>query len=268
VIFKVAVAGLGAIGLPVARALHRGIPGFELIGIAANRRDLAERRLVEHGIAMSVATIDDLVKIADIVVECVPNRAFRSIAEPTLNAGRLLVTVSGAALLDAPDLIALAERHGARIILATGALLGLDAVRAAAEGTIHSAKITSRKPPLALRGAPYLDHHPVDLAAIAEATQIFNGSARDAARGFPANVNVAAALSLAGIGPDRTMVEVWADPTVTRNIHTIEIDADSAHFTMTVEGVPSDENPATGRLTPLSVIAALRSLGNTLRVGS
>jgi aspartate dehydrogenase len=268
VIFKTAVVGLGAIGLPVARALHRGIPDFTLVGIAANRRAHAERRLAEHGIAVPVTTIDTLVAMADIVVDCAPARAFRAIAEPTLAAGRLLVTVSGAALLEAPELIALAEQHGARIILASGALPGLDAVRAAAEGTIHTVRIVSRKPPLSLRGAPYLDDHPIDLAAIDRPTQIFSGSAREAARAFPANVNVAAALSLAGIGPDRTVAEVWADPMVTRNVHVIEVDADSAHFTMTIEGVPSDENLATGRLTPLSVIAALRSLGNTLRVGS
>ena len=100
-----------------------------------------------------------------------------------------------------------------------------------------------------------------------EPTRIFDGSARDGARGFPANVNVAAALSLAGIGPDRTRLEIWADPTVTRNTHTIELDADSVRFTMTIENVPS-ENPRTGRITPLSVIAALRGLTSTLRVGT
>ena len=81
-------------------------------------------------------------------------------------------------------------------------------------------------------------------------------------------MNVAAALALAGIGPDRTEIEIWADPTVTRNIHTIEVDADSARFSMTIEGVPSADNPATGRITPLSVIAALRSLSAPLRVGT
>ncbi len=89
-----------------------------------------------------------------------------------------------------------------------------------------------------------------------------------AAAGFPANVNVAAALSLAGLGPDETMIEIWADPTVTRNTHNIKVDSDATRFEMTIEGVPSLENPATGMLTPLSVIATLRGLVSPMRVGT
>ncbi len=96
---------------------------------------------------------------------------------------------------------------------------------------------------------------------------MFEGSARDGARGFPANVNVAAALALAGIGPDRTRLEIWADPTVTRNTHTIEVEADSARFRMTIENIPS-ENPRTGRITALSVIACLDGLVAPLRIGT
>jgi aspartate dehydrogenase len=96
---------------------------------------------------------------------------------------------------------------------------------------------------------------------------VFAGSAREAAAGFPANVNVAAALSLAGIGPDRTSMEIWADPSLERNCHTIEIDSDSARFTVSIENIPS-ENPKTGRITALSVLAALRKIHTPLRVGS
>ena len=96
---------------------------------------------------------------------------------------------------------------------------------------------------------------------------MFSGTAREAAAGFPANVNVAAALSLAGIGPDLTTIDIWADPTVTRNCHTIEVDADSARLTMTIENIPS-ENPKTGRITALSALAALRKLNAPLRVGT
>jgi aspartate dehydrogenase len=265
---NVAIAGLGAIGLPVAHALHQGIDGLRLVGVIAGRRDIAEHRLHEAGIAVPIADAAAMAAEADIIVECVPARAFRSIAEPVVTAGRMLVTVSGAGLLEASDLIALAERKNARIVLVTGALLGLDAVRAAAEGLIHSVRMTSRKPPKSLRGAPYLAAHRIDVDAIDHATRVFQGTAREGARGFPANVNVAAALSLAGIGPDKTMLEIWADPEVTRNIHTIEVDADSARFTMTIENVPSAENPSTARITALSVIAALRGLGSTLRIGS
>jgi aspartate dehydrogenase len=265
---KVGIAGLGTIGLPVAQALKRGIAGLELVAVASGRRDRAEQRLRDAGIAVPVVSIDELVRMAEVVVECVPAKAFRGVAEPALRAGRLLVTVSGAAMLESPELVELAERSGGRIVLVTGALLGLDAVRAAAEGEIRSVRIVSRKPPRSLRGAPYLEAHRIDVEGFTQATRVFEGSAREGARGFPANLNVAAALSLAGIGPDRTRLEIWADPPVTRNIHTIEVDADSARFTMTIENVPSLENPATGRITPLSILAALRGLVSPLRVGS
>jgi len=265
---RTAIVGLGTIGLPVACAIERGIPGLSLVAVASRRREVAEQRLAAAGIRAPVLPLADVVAMADIVVECAPAKEFRSIAEPVLKAGRTLVTVSGAALLDAFDVVELAQRHNAHITLVTGALLGLDAVRAAVEGDVSFVRMISRKPPLSLRGAPYLDTNRIDVGAIVTATRVFKGSAREGAQGFPANFNVAAALSLAGIGPDRTELEIWADPAVTRNVHTIEVEADSARFTMTIENVPSAENPATGRITPLSIIAALRNLTAPLRVGS
>ena len=111
------------------------------------------------------------------------------------------------------------------------------------------------------------DVYKIDIDDIQEPLKIFDGSAREAAIGFPANLNVAVALSLAGIGPDKTHLEIWADPTVTRNCHVIEVDADSARFTLSIENVPS-ENPKTGKIVALSVLATLRKLGATLRVGT
>jgi aspartate dehydrogenase len=146
--------------------------------------------------------------------------------------------------------------------------LGLDAVRAAAEGPVDSVTIESRKPPRGLEGAPYLVEHGIEVRGITAPKLVFRGNARDAAAGFPANVNVAAALALAGIGPLRTSVEIWADPNVTRNTHTIRVDAQAARFTMTIENVPSEENPRTGQITALSMLACLRGLVSTLKVGT
>ncbi len=117
-------------------------------------------------------------------------------------------------------------------------------------------------------GAPYLEANGIDVSGLSEPKCVFTGTAREAARGFPANVNVAAALALAGIGPDRTTVEIWADPTVTRNTHRIEVEAEAARLLLQVENVPSAENPRTGRLTALSVIAALKKLSSPLAIGT
>jgi aspartate dehydrogenase len=127
--------------------------------------------------------------------------------------------------------------------------------------------MVTRKPPRSLAGAPYLEANGISVEGLNGPKCVFCGNARDAAAGFPANVNVAAALSLAGIGPDRTIMEIWADPTVDRNCHVIEIDSDSARFKLSIENIPS-ENPRTGRITALSVLAALRKLQSPMRVGT
>jgi aspartate dehydrogenase len=118
-----------------------------------------------------------------------------------------------------------------------------------------------------LLGAPFLVEQGIDIAGITEPKLIFKGSPREAAIGFPANLNVAVSVSLAGIGPDRTTLEIWADPHIDRNTHRVEVDADSASFTMEIRNIPSD-NPKTGRITALSVLSALRKLTGPLRVGT
>ena len=263
----VALAGLGAIGMVLAQRLNAGIPGLRLAAVAARDGDHAARRLTEAGIDAPVVTLDELPRRADIVVEAIPAAQFRAVAAPAIEAGRVLVALSAGALLDHFDLVARAAATGARIIVPTGALLGLDAVRAAAKGKIESVRMVTRKPPAGLEGAPYLEQRGISLAGLAAPLRVFEGTAREGARGFPANVNVAAALALAGIGPDRTRLEIWADPGVTRNTHTIELEADSARLSMTIENVPS-ENPRTGRITALSVIACLEGMVAPLRVGS
>lgn len=265
---RVGVAGLGAVGMPVVRALAAGIEGLELAAVSS--RDLARARGRMADVAPGAAIVHSaaLPELADIVVECVPKAAFAEVAAGAIEAGRTLVTVSGAALLVHDDLVRRASETGATIILATGALLGLDAVRAAAEGEIAEVRMITRKPPRSLEGAPYLEENGIAIDGLDAPLRVFEGTAREGAAGFPANVNVAAALGLAGIGPDRTRLEIWADPGLDRNTHQIVVDADSARLSMKIENVPSEENPGTGKITALSVIAALRGLGATLKVGS
>jgi aspartate dehydrogenase len=265
---RVAVAGLGAIGLKVARALDAGLPGLTLVAVAG--RDPARTR--DQATAFKskprVLSSEELAGAADVIVDCAPSVAFETLAKSVIEAGRILVTVNAGALLRHRDLIARAEETGGRIIVPTGALVGLDAVRAAAEGTITRATMITRKPPQGLEGAPYLVERGIRLENLKAPLKVFEGSAGDGARGFPANVNVAAALSLAGIGPEATRLEIWADPTLERNSHAIEIESDSARLRMSIEGIPTPENPRTGKITALSVIACLRGLTAPLRVGT
>jgi aspartate dehydrogenase len=264
---RVAVAGLGAIGLKVAEALDRGIPGCVLAAVSANDRRKAAERLAHLARPVPVVGLAELEPLADIVVECAPAKVLAEIAEPFLRAGKVVIVLSAGALLVNEHLIGLARQCGGQIVVPTGALLGLDAVTAAAEGEIRSVRMVTRKPVRGLAGAPYLAEHNTRIDDIAEPVRIFSGTPREAAIGFPANLNVAVALSLAGIGADRTTLDIWADPSLERNVHRIEVDADSASFSMSIENVPSD-NPKTGRITALSVISYLRKLGAPLRVGS
>ena len=152
-ILRVGVGGLGAIGWPVVRRLAQGMPGLALAAVAARAVAKAEARLAECGIAAEVVTPAELADRADVVVECLPAALFRAIAEPAIDAGRLFLALSVGALLDHLDLVERAKATGARIIVPTGALVGLDAVRAAAEGEIRSARLITRKPPGGLAGA-------------------------------------------------------------------------------------------------------------------
>jgi aspartate dehydrogenase len=263
----VAIAGLGAIGLPLARALDAGVDNLRLIAVSCRDPVKGRANLAGFQSAPRLVEIPELAD-AEIVVECTPAALFERVALPALEAGRIFVPASAGALLPRMHLVKLALQTGARIIVPTGALLGLDAVRAAAEGPIESVTIETRKPPMGLIGAPYLERNGIDVMDLIQPLLVFEGNALEAAAGFPANVNVAAALALAGIGPIRTQVQIWADPGVTRNIHTVRVEAEAARFTMTIENVPSAENPKTGRLTPLSLLACLRGLVSTLKVGS
>lgn len=264
----VAIAGFGAIGQVVARRLDDGIPGLRLAAVASRNTDRVRAATAGFRNPPPVERLARLAELADIVVECLPAAAFVEVAEPALRAGRTLVVASVGQLLAQPQLKDLALAHGGRIVVPTGALIGLDAVLAAAEGKIGSVTLVTRKPPKGLAGAPHLVANRIEVEGLTAPLMVFSGTAREAVKGFPANVNVAAALSLAGVGPDRTTIEVWADPALDRNKHTIVVEADSARFSMTIENVPSEANPRTGRITALSVIACLRKLSSPLRIGT
>ena len=264
---KIAIAGLGSIGRTLARKLADGIPGLTLACAAARDEAKARAWLSGEGIDCPLVPLDAFPQHADIAVECAPASALEAICRPMLEVGKSVMVLSVGALLPRPQLFELARQKGGTIVVPTGALLGLDAVAAAAEGEIRSVRMVTRKPPNGLKGAPYLEANRISVDGLTQAKRVFSGTAREAAAGFPANVNVAAALSLAGIGPDRTMIDIWADPGVTRNCHSIEVDADSAKFSLSIENVPSD-NPKTGKIVALSVLAALRKMGAPLRVGT
>ena len=256
---KIGVAGLGAIGRQVCRAIDAGLPGLALAGATARTRDRAESFLATLKSRPAFLDVDALVEASDLVVEASTQAHLAELAPKVLAAGRDLVVLSCGALLGREDWVALAAR--------SAAIAGLDGVKGAAIGEITSVTMESRKPPKGLVGAPWIVQQKIDLDALREETLIFEGPATDACRAFPANVNVLAALSLAGIGPQKTRTKIYAVPGLAFNTHRIRVEGEFGSLQIHVENVPS-ENPRTGRLSYLSTIALLRDLGATLRIGT
>jgi aspartate dehydrogenase len=264
---KIGIVGLGAIGTPLCRALDAGMPGLVLAGATARDRVKGEAFLKRLRHPAPFLDLDSLIAASDLVVEASTQVHLEKIAPKTLAAGKDLVVLSCGALLRHKDWIDLAEAHGCRIYVPSGAICGLDGVKGARAGAVTSVTLEMRKPPRGLAGAPYIEQNNIDLDAITEETLIFDGPATEACPGFPANVNILAALSLAGIGPDLTRLKLYAVPGLTRNTHRVTAEGEFGRFTLEIANVPSD-NPRTGKLSYLSTIALLQDLGATLRVGT
>ena len=265
---NVGIVGFGSIGTEVAKALIYGVENFSFYGVASRSKLNAKKRISKLNTNIEIFDLETLVDNCEVIIDCAPKEAFREIATKCINKERILITVSGSGILDNLDLEELANTNNSQIILATGAILGLDALRAASESKINSVKMITRKPPNALSKAPYVINNNIQLDELLKPKLIFKGSATEGAKAFPANVNVAAAVGLAGIGASKTELEIWADPNLTRNTHRVEVDADSAIFEMSIQNVQTPENPGTGKITGLSVVACLRGLKSSFKIGT
>lgn len=254
---KVAVAGLGAVGLKVAAALARGMDGLALVAVSAADPVRARARMAGFARMPSVEPLERLPEMADIVVECLPPSLFRALAEPTLAAGRTLVAASAGALIANADLLDRAKAGQGRILLPSGALAGLDGLHAAVEAGLEAVTLVTRKPPTSLGGA-----------AAGAAHCLFAGTAREAIARFPVNVNVAATVALAGLGPDLTRVEVWSDPALERNEHHLSVTSRAGSFTLVARNWPDPDNPKSSAITGFSLIAALRRLTLPVTIGT
>ena len=267
---KIGVFGCGAIGSAICRAIDDGVIDADLVAICD--RDPA----IEH-LADSLAThpeamnIRRMAKSVDIVVEAASQNAVRRVASAVLSAGCDLMVMSVGAFSDAEllgNLKDLALRNRCRIYIPSGAVAGIDGIKSAKIGGIESVVLTTRKPPSGFSGAPYVEAHGIDLSSLSEETLLFEGSAADAVQAFPANVNVAGTISLAGIGYEDTVVRIIADPGTTRNVHEIEVKGEFGVLTVKNENLPSPMNPKTSYIAVLSAIATLKKLTEPVWVGT
>lgn len=266
---RVALAGFGSVGQELARRLTAGaIPGVSVTAVTARDLDKAAEAVQAYAPTPRVVPLTELPNHADLVVECATAEAFPEIARTVVSAGKTLIAVSVGGLPTCPEVIELAERHGGRIHVASGALPGLDIIRGVKEGAIHRVKLTSSIRPDSLVREPYVRDKGFDFSQPPERpVQVFHGTAREAAAAFPRHFNVAITLSLGGIGFDRTEVEVLADAGIPGPVHHIEVEADDASLTL-ISRNRASRNPRTARLVAPSIIAALRTYVAPLRVGT
>ena len=250
-LLRVGLIGDGGISRAVRRAVTSlADPRLEICGVLT-------RKEPPH-------TLDSLLAARpDMVVECASHAAVSEYGELVLRAGVDLLVTSIGSLADPgleDRLIRAARQARARLILTPGAIGGIDALAAARLGGLHRVCYRGRKPPLAWKDTPA--EQQLDLATITEPTPFYKGNAREAARLFPKNSNVAATVALAGVGFERTEVELLADPTVQRNVHELVFEGNDGCFEMRMEGVPSPENPRTSLLTAHSIVRILTGLVN------
>lgn len=270
---KIGILGGGAIARLVLENIRTGSLGDVRVVALAGRgpQSKAKALAAEYGVAFVVG-IDALVAMApQAVVEAASHDAVREYGEALLQKGISFVALSGGALADdalRDRLERAAARNGALLYVPSGGIGGLDALKAATLAGADEVSITVAKPPRAWTGIPYVEKLGVDLGRLGKAEVLFEGSAREGVPHFPANVNIAAVLSMAGIGFDRTRLRVVADPALTFNTHSILIRGKTGRIEVRFESVVMPENPRTSMLACYAALAAIRELGRDARYGT
>ncbi|PWB55312.1 MAG: aspartate dehydrogenase [Candidatus Methanoperedenaceae archaeon] len=268
---KIGVIGCGAIGAQICKAIDTGSISAQLVAIYDRSGEHGESllRSLKNKPIMSLPA--ELISKADIVVECASQAAVRELGLSVLEEGKDLMIMSAGALMDQELLgqfIQVARKNDCRMYIPSGAIAGIDGLKSASMARIDRVVLSTVKSPGGLSGAPFIIENNIDPGSFHEKTLIFEGNAREAVRAFPANVNVAASLSLAGIGAEKTHVKIFVDPGALRNIHEITVIGEFGTFTSRIENIPSPDNPRTSLLAALSAIATLKKITEPLQLGT
>lgn len=270
---RVALLGGGTIArLVLEYARDGGIPGVQLTALAGREGSSRGAQLArEFGIPYVLGRDALLARQPEAVVEAASHEAVREHLVPLLDARVGVVVLSAGALAD-DELRRAAEqaatRSGAFFYVPSGGIGGLDALKTACLAGVDDVSIQVAKPPAAWKGIPYVEGLGLDLDRLERAQTLFEGPARAGVPHFPQNVNIAAVLSLAGVGMDQTRLKVVADPALTLNTHTICVAGKIGRFTVVLENLPSPDNPKTSWLACYSALAAVRALGSRVRYGT
>ncbi len=268
--YRIGIIGCGVIGSELALSAVRLFPDrITVAALCDIDRSKAEKLAKKIKPEPAISSIDRVIDACDIIVEAAVVEVAREVSEKALRAGKKAMIMSVGGLLEHMDkLVELAAHTGGVLSIPSGSIAGLDALKSACRGRVDSVTIITRKPPRSLKGAPYIVENEIDLDGITQATTVFEGTALEAVRGFPKNVNVAAALSLAGVGPEKTRVRIECSPEFTRNSHEIEIVGEFGRAVCRTENLPSPQNPRTSYLAVLSAIATLKDMLDPIKIGT
>ncbi len=271
---RIAILGGGTIARLFLEHIRRGDlgPGIEVAAICGRSAASKGAGLArEYGVPFVVGVDALAAAKPDVVVEAASHEAVRQHLVNLLSRRISVIVLSGGALVDDALRAAAeqaAESNNALLYVPSGGIGSLDALKAACIAGVDEASIQVAKPPAAWKEIPYVDAMGVDLDSLSEAKVLFEGTAREGVPHFPQNVNIAAVLSMAGIGFDRTMLRVVADPALKLNTHTIRVKGASGVITIVLENVPSPENPKTAWLACYSALAALKLVNSRVRYGT
>ncbi len=267
---KIGLIGCGAIGRTIAVAMDH-TEAITAIFLFDRSEESARSLATRLEKAVHVNSIEVLINNCELVVEAASQAAVQEFAPQVLWAGRDLLLMSVGALADdklADHLRRIAREKKCKIYIPTGAIAGVDGVRCAAEGRIDEVMLETRKPPRALVGNETVERMGIDLDNLNEEVVLFDGTARQACKDFPQNINVAAALSLAGVGFDGTKVRIIADPNVSTNQHTITLKGSFGEMRSWVSNYPCPDNKKTSYLSALAAISMVRKISSGFWVGS
>lgn len=256
---KVGLVGCGNIGADICIAVSRGTLPVEIVALTDVENERAQVLKRSFHLDAKVCSLDENAAEVDFIIECAVAAAVPGVVETALKHKIDCLIMSVGGLIQHLDLLKKAKESRIQVRVPSGALCGLDGIRSAMEAGLHSVTLTTRKPPKGLENAPYLIEHKIDLGSLTEAKVIFEGSALEAIKAFPANVNVAAALSLAGIGPEQTTVRIIADPNATENSHEIQAEGAFGRLSTTTVNLPSPRNAKSSYLASLSAVVELRA---------
>lgn len=267
---RIGIVGCGTIGAKLAKYIDADLKDKAQL-IAISDIDGQKTRNLAGALrsAPKILEIDALIDAVDLVIEAASAKASFDIASKAVSEGKdVMVMSTGGLLKNYKALFGLAKEKDKNVYLPSGAICGLDGLKGAKFSKIERVTLTTRKPPKGLKGAPYIVKNNIDLDKIKTETVLFEGDALEAMEGFPANINVAATLSLCGIGSDKTKVKIIASPSITRNIHEVEVEGEFGKLVARTENVPSPDNPKTSYLAILSAIATLNGILERVKIGT